>query len=68
MKSLCKKNGGGLRIILLLTVVILFEIVQTKIVHYSSLAYFPLTYLSALAILQDNRRKKPFHQDFSNRA
>jgi 4-amino-4-deoxy-L-arabinose transferase-like glycosyltransferase len=37
-------------IILLLTVVILFEIVQTKIVHYSSLAYFPLTYLSALAI------------------
>jgi 4-amino-4-deoxy-L-arabinose transferase-like glycosyltransferase len=37
-------------IILLLTVVVLFEIVQTKIVHYSSLAYFPLTYLSALAI------------------
>jgi 4-amino-4-deoxy-L-arabinose transferase-like glycosyltransferase len=37
-------------IILLLTVVILFEIVQTKIVHYSSLAYFPLTYLSALAV------------------
>jgi hypothetical protein len=30
--------------------VILFEIVQTKIVHYSSLAYFPLTYLAALAI------------------
>jgi 4-amino-4-deoxy-L-arabinose transferase-like glycosyltransferase len=37
-------------IILLLTVVILFEIVQTKIVHYSSLAYFPLTFLSALSI------------------
>ena len=37
-------------IILLLTVVVLFEIVQTKIVHYSSLAYFPLTYLAALAI------------------
>jgi len=37
-------------IILLLTVVVLFEIVQTKIIHYSSLAYFPLTYLSALAI------------------
>jgi len=37
-------------IILLLTVVIVFEIVQTKIIHYSSLAYFPLTYLSALAL------------------
>jgi uncharacterized membrane protein YiaA len=37
-------------IILLLTVVILFEIVQTKIVHYSSLAYFPLTYLATLFI------------------
>jgi len=46
-------------IILLLTVVILFEIVQTKIVHYSSLAYFPLTYLSSLAIwriLEENRQ------------
>jgi len=39
-------------IILLLTVVILFEIVQTKIVHYSSLAYFPLTYLAAIAIFR----------------
>jgi hypothetical protein len=40
-------------------VVVLFEIVKTKIVHYSSLAYFPLTYLSALAIyrvLEDNSR------------
>jgi 4-amino-4-deoxy-L-arabinose transferase-like glycosyltransferase len=37
-------------IILLLTVVILFEIVQTKIVHYSSLAYFPLSFLAALSI------------------
>lgn len=28
-------------------VLILFSIVQTKIVHYSSLCYFPLTYLAA---------------------
>jgi hypothetical protein len=33
-------------------VLILFTIVNTKIVHYSSLAYFPLTYLSAVVILQ----------------
>jgi 4-amino-4-deoxy-L-arabinose transferase-like glycosyltransferase len=45
-----QKEWRRVSIILLLTVVILFEIVQTKIIHYSSLAYFPLTYLSALAI------------------
>jgi 4-amino-4-deoxy-L-arabinose transferase-like glycosyltransferase len=28
-------------------VIILFTIVQTKLLHYSSLAYFPLTYLAA---------------------
>jgi 4-amino-4-deoxy-L-arabinose transferase-like glycosyltransferase len=46
-------------IILLLTVVILFEIVQTKIVHYSSLAYFPLTYLASLALyrITEGQRK-----------
>jgi 4-amino-4-deoxy-L-arabinose transferase-like glycosyltransferase len=47
-------------IILLLTVVILFEIVQTKIIHYSSLAYFPLTYLSALAIYRIADGKSSF--------
>lgn len=31
---------------------ILFSIVKTKIVHYSSLCYFPLTYLAALKIEQ----------------
>lgn len=33
-------------------VLILFTIVNTKIVHYSSLAYFPLTYLAAIVIKQ----------------
>ncbi|MFO7615530.1 MAG: glycosyltransferase family 39 protein [Bacteroidales bacterium] len=37
-------------LILLLVVVVLFEIVQTKIIHYSSLAYFPLTFLAALSV------------------
>lgn len=33
--------------ILLLVVVILFSLVNTKLLHYSSLAYFPLTFLAA---------------------
>ena len=50
-------NGPGLRkdfflwmMILFWTVIILFSIVNTKIVHYSSLCYFPLTFLAALTI------------------
>jgi 4-amino-4-deoxy-L-arabinose transferase-like glycosyltransferase len=38
--------------ILFWVTLILFSIVQTKIVHYSSLCYFPLTYLAALKIDQ----------------
>jgi 4-amino-4-deoxy-L-arabinose transferase-like glycosyltransferase len=34
-------------VVLLLTVLILFTIVKTKILHYSSLGYFPLTFLAA---------------------
>ncbi|MFP4060872.1 MAG: ArnT family glycosyltransferase [Bacteroidales bacterium] len=37
-------------LILFWTVLILFTIVKTKIVHYSSMAYFPLTYLAAISI------------------
>ena len=37
-------------ILLFWTVLILFTIVKTKIVHYSSLCYFPITYLAALYI------------------
>lgn len=36
--------------ILFWAVLILFSIVNTKIVHYSSLCYFPLTYLAALQL------------------
>jgi 4-amino-4-deoxy-L-arabinose transferase-like glycosyltransferase len=35
-------------LVLFWTVLILFTIVRTKIVHYSSLCYFPLTFLAAL--------------------
>ena len=37
-------------IILFWTVLLLFTIVRTKIVHYSSLCWFPLTYLAALSM------------------
>jgi 4-amino-4-deoxy-L-arabinose transferase-like glycosyltransferase len=36
--------------ILFWVVLILFSIVKTKIVHYSSLCYYPLTYLAAIQI------------------
>ncbi len=42
----------NLMIILLVIVVIVFSIVKTKIIHYSSLGYFPLTFLSSFAIYQ----------------
>jgi hypothetical protein len=38
--------------ILFWVVLILFTIVKTKIVHYSSLCYFPLTYMGTLAAYQ----------------
>ncbi len=48
-------DGPGLRkefflfmMILFWVVLILFSIVNTKIVHYSSLCYFPITYFTAL--------------------
>jgi 4-amino-4-deoxy-L-arabinose transferase-like glycosyltransferase len=49
-------------------VLILFSIVQTKIVHYSSLCYFPLTYLATYAIQKLLRKefqwKKWLHRSF----
>ncbi len=38
--------------ILFWVVLLLFSIVKTKIVHYSSLCYFPLTFLAALQLLR----------------
>jgi 4-amino-4-deoxy-L-arabinose transferase-like glycosyltransferase len=46
--------------ILQLVVVVLFEIVRTKIIHYSSMAYFPLTYLASLAIYRVLEGKSKF--------
>ncbi|MVM41345.1 phospholipid carrier-dependent glycosyltransferase [Spirosoma sp. HMF3257] len=48
-------------LILFWIVLILFSIVQSKIVHYSSLCYFPLTYFAALTLLQLEERKIQFN-------
>lgn len=37
-------------IILLVVVVLLFSLVGTKIIHYSSLAYYPISFLAALSL------------------
>lgn len=43
--------------ILFWVVLLLFSIVKTKIVHYSSLCYFPLTYLAALQLYKLGQRQ-----------
>ena len=45
-------------VILFWVVLILFSIVKTKIVHYSSLAYFPLTFLAAAFVYSAHLGKK----------
>jgi 4-amino-4-deoxy-L-arabinose transferase-like glycosyltransferase len=45
--------------ILFWVVLILFSIVKTKIVHYSSLCYYPLTYLAAIRIVALVNERKP---------
>ncbi len=45
-----QKHSKRWMVILFWVVLILFSIVKTKIVHYSSLCYFPLTYLATYAI------------------
>lgn len=45
-----RADFGKWMLLLLGVVLVLFSLVQSKIVHYSSLAYFPITYLAARAI------------------
>jgi len=42
-----QKIFRNLMIIMLLVVLLVFSMVTTKIIHYSSLCYFPITYLAA---------------------
>ena len=46
-------------IAMLAIVVIVFSIVETKIVHYSSLAYFPITFLAANVLHHVQNGQKP---------
>jgi len=45
-------------VLLLAVVLVLFTIVQSKIVHYSSLAYYPLSFLAAFALYKYELGKK----------
>ncbi|MBK7751817.1 MAG: glycosyltransferase family 39 protein [Flavobacteriales bacterium] len=47
-------------VILFWVVLILFSVVSTKIVHYSSLCYFPLTYLAALQLERIWKKQEGF--------
>ena len=68
VQEMLKPSAGDARqrdfrrwmLILLWAVLIVFSLVQTKIVHYSSLAYFPLTYLAALQLERIVVRQEPF--------
>ncbi len=42
--------------LLLIIIIVLFELVQTKIIHYSSMAYFPITFLAARSIYALSQR------------
>ncbi len=48
-------------LILFWVVLILFSIVKTKIVHYSSMCYFPMSFLAAYAVyyMLENKKKLP---------
>lgn len=49
-------------LIMFWVVIILFSIVKTKIVHYSSLAYFPLSFMATLVVYQLAKRNKALYQ------
>lgn len=49
-------------IILLIVVLMVFSIVETKIVHYSSLAYFPLTFLAAYAVYKTGNNRARYRK------
>jgi len=49
-------------IVLFFVVLVIFSIVRTKIVHYSSLCYFPLTFLGACVVSRIIQAKIRFYQ------
>jgi len=61
-KSILVKDFYTLNFILFWVVLILFSITTTKIVHYSSLCYFPLSFMAAYIIHQNIIEKKKLHR------
>jgi 4-amino-4-deoxy-L-arabinose transferase-like glycosyltransferase len=53
-----KKYFRTMMIGALAVILVVFTLVQTKIVHYSSFAYFPIGYLAAFSIYQVLERKR----------
>jgi len=51
-KSSVNNNYRRLMILLFVVVLVIFSLVKTKIVHYSSLCYFPLSYLAAVSVYE----------------
>jgi hypothetical protein len=50
-KNIIDKGFHNMMIALFFVVLIVFSLVKSKIVHYSSMCYFPITYFSALGII-----------------
>lgn len=61
-KSVLVKDFYTLNFILFWVVLILFSITTTKIVHYSSLCYFPLSFIAAYIIDQNITQKRNLHK------
>jgi 4-amino-4-deoxy-L-arabinose transferase-like glycosyltransferase len=57
-----EKDFRAWMLILFWVVTILFTIVQSRIIHYSSLAWFPVTFLAAYSLYKWERKEKPFPQ------
>lgn len=55
-----QKNFKFWMLILFWVVLILFSIVKSKIVHYSSLSYFPLTFIATLVLFQITKKRIAF--------
>jgi len=61
-KSILVKDFYTLNFILFWVVLILFSITTTKIVHYSSLCYFPMSFMAAYIIYKYTNEKKKLHK------
>lgn len=59
-----QRNLKAWMIISLFVVLILFSIVKTKIVHYSSFCYFPITFLAAYTLHKVFRHRTFFSRSF----